>query len=146
MSRYIWSPESGKHEFKAYVWRGERSRHAADDHEIRGIAALGRNGRYYAGVRHGVSPHAWHVIGIDRTWVDIRFETAPLDTKDEAMHRAKGIAAEGLARGIVETLEFHKSVAQTRMEMLFERLSSGQKEQGQPAQPQKRERSQGPDR
>jgi hypothetical protein len=114
----VWHPDWGMVEMKRYAWRGPRMVDPKHGQEIRGVVVEDINGKYHAGVRHGLMPGEGEIIfGFKPEWTGkTHFSGERYDDKSKAIEIAKRGTMEWYKPGLAQKLKSDWEKAQVRQE------------------------------
>jgi hypothetical protein len=114
----VWHPDWGTVEMKRYAWRGPRMVDPRHGQPIRGVVVEDINGKYHAGVRHGLIPGESDIIfGFKPEWTGkTHFSGERYDDKSKAIEVAKGSTMEWYKPGLAQKLKSDWEKAQVRQE------------------------------
>ena len=112
----LWHPDWGTVEMRRYAWRGQRMREPFHGQEIRGVVAEDVNGKFYAGVRHGLMPGQEDtIIGLKPLWTGkTEWSEGRHDDKETAIERAGLETMNHYKWGLSKRLKSEWRVAQIR--------------------------------
>jgi hypothetical protein len=113
----LWHPD-WEVEMRRYAWRGERMVEPYHGQEIRGVVVEDVNGKYHAGVRHGLMPNERDtIIGIKPEWTGkTEWSGGMHDDKAKAIEAAKRETMDHYKSGLARRLKSEWKEAQVRRE------------------------------